>query len=152
MPVLARFVPVLSSVGALRLLEVSFGLPIESLPSSTRRFERATRFRAAAHQAAAGEILAIRASASEVRNSRRTLTIPLVVVSGARGADSTWRDLQRDQVTLSTRGCQIIAEQSGHVVPLDRPDIVVDAIRAIVSIARRGDEVFPCGSVARGTR
>jgi pimeloyl-ACP methyl ester carboxylesterase len=145
-PVLARFVPLLSSVGALRLLDVSLGLPVESLPPSTQPFARATRFRSAGHQAAAGEILAIRESASQVRNSRRTLTVPLVVVSGARGADSTWRNLQRDQVTLSQRGCQIIAEQSGHVVPLDQPDVVVDAIRAIVSFARGADDDFSCGA------
>src|SRR5881397_1429745 len=135
-PRLARFVPLLSSVGVLRLLGVSFGLRVESLAPSVQRFARATRFRAAGYQAAADEIIHIRESASEVRSSRRKLTIPVVVVTGARGADATWRDLQRDQLTLSERGCQMVAEQSGHVVAIDQPQVVVDAIHAIVNIAR----------------
>lgn len=145
-PRLARFVPLLSSVGVLRLLGVSFGLSPESLPPSTQRFARVTSFRAAGYEAAADEIIHIRESASEVRASRRTLAIPVVVVTGARGADATWRDLQRDQVTLSERGCQIIAEQSGHVVVLDQPQIVVDAIRTIVDAARVPNGVPLCGS------
>jgi pimeloyl-ACP methyl ester carboxylesterase len=145
-PRLARFVPLLSSVGILRLFGVSFGLSLESLPPSTQRFARATRFRAAGYQAAADEIMHIRQSASEVRASRRKLTIPVVVVTGARGADATWRDLQRDQVTLSERGCQIIAEQSGHVVAIDQPQVVVDGIRTMVAAARGRNDVPLCGS------
>jgi pimeloyl-ACP methyl ester carboxylesterase len=150
-PRLARFVPLLSSVGVLRLLGVSFGLRVESLAPSVQRFARATRFRAAGYQAAAAEIIHIRESASEVRSSRRKLTIPVVVVTGARGADATWSDLQRDQLTLSGRGCQIVAEQSDHVVAIDQPQVVVDAIRAIVNIARGRSNVPLCGSRS-GTR
>ncbi len=145
-PRLARFVPLLSSVGVLRLLGVSFGPSPESLPPSTQRFARATSFRAAGYRAAADEIIHIRESAAEVRASRRKLTVPVVVVSGARGADATWRALQRDQATLSERGCQVIAEQSGHVVPIDQPQVVVDAIRAIVDAARGRNDVSLCGS------
>jgi len=85
-------------------------------------------------------------SAAEVRGTRRTLTIPVVIVSGARGADETWRELQRDQIGLSERGCQIIAAQSGHVVAIDQPQGVVDAIRAIVEKARGRNDVPLCGS------
>jgi pimeloyl-ACP methyl ester carboxylesterase len=145
-PRLARFVPLLSSLGILRLLGVSFGLSPESLAPSGQRFAHATRFRAAGYQAAADEITHIRESASEVRNSRRTLTIPVVVVTGARGADATWRALQRDQVTLSKRGCQMVAEQSGHVVAIDQPQIIVDAIRSVVDVARGRNDVPLCGS------
>jgi pimeloyl-ACP methyl ester carboxylesterase len=145
-PRLARFVPLLSSVGAFRLLGVSFGLSPESLPPSTQTYARATSFRTAGYNAAADEIIHIRESASEVRASRRKLTIPVMVVTGAQGADATWRDLQRDQVTLSERGCQIIAEQSGHVVVIDQPQVVVDAIRTIVEAAKGRDDVPLCGS------
>lgn len=146
-PRLARFVPLLSSVGILRLLGVSFGPSLESLPPSTQRFARATRFRAAGYQAAADEIIHIRDSASEVRTSRRTLTIPVVVVTGARGADEIWRGLQRDQVALSDRGCQTVAEQSGHVVAIEQPQVVVDAIRAVVERTRGGGDGPLCPSV-----
>jgi pimeloyl-ACP methyl ester carboxylesterase len=143
-PRLARFVRLLSSVGVLRLLGVSFGPNPALLPPSTQRSARATGFRAAGYQAAADEIIHIRESAAEVRASRRKLTVPVVVVTGARGADATWQELQRDQVTLSERGCQITAEQSGHVVSIDQPQVVVDTIRSVVDAARGRTDVPLC--------
>ena len=138
-PRMARFVPLLSTIGVLRLFGVSFGQSIESLAPSVRQFAQATRFRAAGYQAAADEIIHIRESAEEVRSSRRKLTIPVLVVTGARGADENWRRLQQDQASLSERGCLIIAQQSGHVVAVDQPEIVVDAIRIVVETARGHD-------------
>src|SRR5262245_57252470 len=138
-PRMARFVPLLSNIGVLRLFGVAFGESIESLSPSVRQFAQATRFRAAGYQAAADEIIHVRESAQEVRNSRRTLTIPVLVVTGARGAGENWRRLQQDQASLSERGCLIIAQQSGHVVSVDQPEVVVDAIRTVVETARGHD-------------
>ena len=135
-PRMARFVPLLSTVGVFRLFSISFGQPIESLPPSVRQFARATSFRAAGYQAAADEIIHVRESASEVRSSRRKLTIPVLVITGGRGADENWRQLQRDQASLSERGCLMTAPESGHVVSVDQPEVVVDAIRTVVETAR----------------
>jgi pimeloyl-ACP methyl ester carboxylesterase len=140
-PRMARFVPLLSTLGVFRLLGVSFGQRVESLPPSVRPYAQATSFRTAGYQAAADEIIHVRDSAEEVRSSRRKLTIPVLVVTGARGADENWRQLQLDQASLSERGCLIVARQSGHVVQVDQPDIVVDAIRTVVETARGHD--FP---------
>ncbi len=150
-PQMARFVPLLSSIGVLRLFDVSFGPRIESLAPSVRQFAQATKFRAAGNQAAADEIIHIRESAEEVRSSRRKLTIPVLVVTGARGADENWRRLQQDQASLSERGCLIIAQQSGHIVAIDQPDVVVDAIRTVVETAR-GHDVPLCATRANVER
>jgi pimeloyl-ACP methyl ester carboxylesterase len=144
-PPMARFVPLLSTVGVLRLFGVSFGQRVESLPPSVQRYALATRFRAAGYQAAADEIIHIRESVSEVRSSRRKLTIPVVVVTGARGADESWRQMQQDLTSLSERGCLMIARQSGHVVSVDQPEVVVDAIRTVVETAR-GHDVPLCAT------
>ena len=138
-PPMARFVPLLSTIGVLRLFGVSFGQRIESLAPSVRQFARATRFRAAGYQAAADEIIHIRQSASEVRSSRRKLAIPVLVITGGRGADENWRQLQRDQASLSERSCLTVAQESGHVVSVDQPEIVVDAIRTVVEAVRGHD-------------
>jgi pimeloyl-ACP methyl ester carboxylesterase len=151
-PAMARFVRPLASLGILRLLEVSLGQPVETLAPSVRAFARATRFRTASYRAAAAEISVIRESAAEVASSRRKLSVPVVVVTGARGADATWRGLQRDLLDLSDRGCEVIAEQSGHVVPLDQPEVVIDAIRAIVSVARGETPAVSCGARVNGPR
>jgi pimeloyl-ACP methyl ester carboxylesterase len=143
-PPMARFVPLLSTLGVLRLFGVSFGQSVESLPPAVRGYAQATQFRAAGYQAAADEIVHIRESVSEVQHSRRTLTIPVVVVTGGRGADDHWRELQQDLTSLSNRGCVMIARHSGHVVAVDEPAAVVDAIRAVVEMAR-GHNVPLCG-------
>jgi pimeloyl-ACP methyl ester carboxylesterase len=149
-PRLATFVPLLARVGVLRLLGISFDLRGDTLAPSTRRFARATRFRAAGYGAAAGEIMHIRESATEVRNSRRTLSIPVVVVTGARGADAAWHGLQRDLVTLSERGCQIIVPDAGHVVAIDQPQVIVTAIRSVVEMTRGRSDVPLCGTPPAG--
>ena len=42
----------------------------------------------------------------------------------------------------------MIAEQSGHVVPIDQPEVVVDAIRTVVETAR-GHDVPLCYACER---
>jgi len=146
-PGMARLVPLLSTIGVFRLLGVSFGQRVESLAPSVRRYAQATRFRAAGYQAAADEIMHIGETVSEVRITRRKLTIPVLVVTGARGADDNWRRLQQDEASLSERGCLITAQQSGHVISIDQPTAVVDAIRTVVQIAR-GQQVSLCATPA----
>ena len=45
--------------------------------------------------------------------------------------------LHRELVAQSPDGTHIIAEGSGHGIQIDRPDLVVDAIRHVVESARR---------------
>lgn len=135
-PWIAPFVPFLSSVGALRLVDMSLGLPPALLAPSVRDFARATKFRTAGYHAAADEIVHIRESAAEVRATRRKLNVPLIVVTAGRGSDAVWLNLQRDQVALSERGCHIVAQQSSHSIGIDQPQVVVDAIRIAVDGAR----------------
>lgn len=142
-PPIAPFVPLLSTVGVFRLLGISFDHRVESLAPSVQPFARATKFRSAGFQAAADEITHIRETAMEVSRSRRKLTIPVIVLTAGRG-DAAWRDLQRDQVTLSERGCQMIAEESGHVIPIEQPTIVVEAIRRVVDAVRGRNDRPPC--------
>ena len=46
-------------------------------------------------------------------------------------------ELQAELVNLSSDGRQVIAEQSGHLIQLDQPELVVDAIREVVGKAGR---------------
>ena len=148
-PPIARFVPALASLGALRLFGVSFGHDPESFAPALRPHARAIQFRAAGYRAAADEITHIQQSAGEVRAGRRPLRHPVVVITAGRAADAEWRALQQDQVALSPRGCQIVAEDSGHVIPLDQPDVIIQAIRALVTGAREGRDVPACGPGGR---
>lgn len=51
--------------------------------------------------------------------------------------DQIWRDLQMELVQLSSRSTQRFAEQSGHMVPFEQPEIVIDAIRELVETIRQ---------------
>jgi hypothetical protein len=79
-----------------------------------------------------------------VKASRRKLAIPLIVITAGLGSDRQWRDLQQDQVALSTEGCQIVAEQSSHAIALADPQTIVKAIRAIVARVRGRTDVPLC--------
>lgn len=50
--------------------------------------------------------------------------------------DAAWLGLQRDLARLSTNGVHQIATKSGHNIPGDEPELVVEAIRRIVDTVR----------------
>ncbi|HUB78614.1 MAG TPA: alpha/beta hydrolase [Bryobacteraceae bacterium] len=76
------------------------------------------------------------ASAAQVRATGPFGDLPLVVVS--RGPENTqqsflkvWYTLQVSLAQRSTRGRRVIAERAGHDIHLDRPDVVIAAIRDV---------------------
>jgi pimeloyl-ACP methyl ester carboxylesterase len=148
MPGVAPFVSLLSTIGVFRLLGVTFGGNPEAAPASVQGAARATAFRASAYQATANEGIHLPETAAQVRASRRTLSIPVVVVTAGLGDDPEWQRLQRDQVGLSTRGCQLRAERSGHVISLGQPGAIVEPIRAIARMTRERNAGPPCGARA----
>ena len=52
-----------------------------------------------------------------------------------------WLELQAKLVTLSTNSIHIMATKSGHHIQRDEPDVVIDAIRQVVTAARSGDRL-----------
>jgi len=51
--------------------------------------------------------------------------------------NDVWQQMQAELARLSTRGTQVIAKNSGHYIQLDRPDVVIDAVRRIVDQLRQ---------------
>lgn len=47
-----------------------------------------------------------------------------------------WHELQVELTELSTQGELVIAEESGHNVQIEQPQVVVDAIRQVVETTR----------------
>jgi pimeloyl-ACP methyl ester carboxylesterase len=99
------------------------------------------------------EALSLDQSMTQIRKTRRVWNMPLVVVTRApyvpsrktpeeqqqrqERAERAWAELQADLVTLSSRGTQVVASVPGHYVHLVQPDIVIEAVRGVVSEARR---------------
>lgn len=46
--------------------------------------------------------------------------------------DATWHELQRELVGLSSNGRQVIAQNSGHYIQLDEPNLVIEAVRGLI--------------------
>jgi pimeloyl-ACP methyl ester carboxylesterase len=144
-----KFVPFAASVGVLRPLGFAPGLDPDSLAPRVRNFANAVRFRTSAYRAAVDELTHVEESGAEIRAVRHQLSMPVIVLSAGlseepQGRAQVWSDLQRSQVKLSSRGCQIIAANSHHVIAVEQPDVVVAAIRAIVDENRTKTNVSLC--------
>jgi pimeloyl-ACP methyl ester carboxylesterase len=61
--------------------------------------------------------------------------IPLLVVSTTRHSDD-YAKLQANLLLLSRHSRQLIADNSSHFVEIDRPDIIVSAIRQVIAVVR----------------
>jgi pimeloyl-ACP methyl ester carboxylesterase len=97
-------------------------------------------------QARASELEMIKTSAQQARAAGHIADKPLVVLTGGKNSDPIlssglskqdfddfhriWVDeLQARLAHLSTKGKQTIVPDSGHDIPNDRPDAVVNAVR-----------------------
>ena len=48
-----------------------------------------------------------------------------------------WQQMQDELARLSTRGTHVVAKKSGHYIQIDRPELVIDAVRNVVDQARQ---------------
>ena len=61
--------------------------------------------------------------------------LPLITISSTD--PGAYRLRQQDRMAaLSTRGRHIVASESGHWIPLDQPEVVIEAIKEVVAAAR----------------
>ena len=107
------------------------------------------------------EGLDIRASATQVQAAPAFPNIPLAVLThtvappGAPAElEQAWQGRQVAQSRLSCRGELVVAEGAGHLIQLDRPDVVVAAIRRVVEAAGRNNarRLHPQGKRSPATR
>jgi pimeloyl-ACP methyl ester carboxylesterase len=98
-------------------------------------------------------------SAAQVRSVTSLGALPLVVLTHASDPwidmlvtafpgfprelatklEQAWQEQQRQLLPLSSRSQQLIAPHSGHYIHLEEPELVVNAIRSVVELARRGE-------------
>ena len=80
------------------------------------------------------------ASAEELRGSGPIHAMPLLVLTANQRQESeearVIRELQTELVKLVPNGKQVIAENSGHFIQLDRPFLVTDSILSVVRASR----------------
>jgi pimeloyl-ACP methyl ester carboxylesterase len=150
---LAQLVSVLVRFGALRAARLLVGLvsrgglrredegilaPIWKLPPEVRGVLREMWTQPKFFEALGSQIEMIPESAADLMRSGPPAygNLPLVVISSARSSE---KRLQADSALArrSTRGRHMLAADSGHWIPLDAPQVVVDAITTVVAEIRR---------------
>ena len=102
------------------------------------------------------ELKAINQSAAEAATTGSLGDLPLAVLSHdpdkpsaelpadlAKPTNDAWEKMQDELAHLSTRGTRTIAKNSGHYIQDDRPDLVVEAVHAVVDQARAGISAPP---------
>jgi pimeloyl-ACP methyl ester carboxylesterase len=140
-----RMFSFLSSTGIMALMPQS--IPNRGFPADAYAQYQAITVTTEYFDEFIAEITAVPESAAEVRALHMTSfgSLPITVLSAGRWDtipslsdvenQQIWEDFQVQQselVTLSSASKQIIAEQSGHNIQFDQPDLVIDAVREIV--------------------
>jgi pimeloyl-ACP methyl ester carboxylesterase len=121
------------SRGGLRRQDEAILAPIWKLPPEARRPLREFWTQARFYEALGSQIGAICESASEVIEATRPGfgSLPLLVISSA-GVEPQRRARHEALARQSSRGRHAIAASSGHWIPLDEPQLVIDAVVEMV--------------------
>jgi len=134
----------LSPFGIVRLLGLANGIAAE-YPPTVQPVVKAQNDQTRFCQTVNGEYAAWDESSAQVHTARHPLgRLPLVVLTrGVEGnffqgnagkqVDAAWLALQKDLASLSTNSTQMIATRSGHYIPLDQPDLVIAAIKQVLT-------------------
>ncbi|HEX5473598.1 MAG TPA: alpha/beta hydrolase [Vicinamibacterales bacterium] len=133
---LARSVAVAASRGDLSRTETEVIAPLRKLPPELQALAIRPWTQRRFYQALGSQIEAVGASSAELPRDQSFGDLPMIVVSGARNSDAGQLSRQQRLAARSSRGRHVVAQGSGHWIPLDRPDVVVEAIREVVDDVR----------------
>jgi pimeloyl-ACP methyl ester carboxylesterase len=143
-----------SRAGALKFLSRFIGEKaappiLQKLPAELRPAYLKVGFQPKFFQANLDEFAAIANSDRQLSKTGTLGNIPLTVVrhglpkmfvnmptAQAQQAEQVWEELQNDLARLSSKSRLLVAEQSGHNIPVEQPGLVVDTIRSMVETTR----------------
>jgi pimeloyl-ACP methyl ester carboxylesterase len=134
---MARGVVKLVSRGSLRRADEHILAPIWKLPLETRRLLRHMWTQPRFFEALGSQIESISESARQVSSEQDTPdpSLPLVVVTGAQAGE----ERMRGDAALAhrfARGRHVVVQNTGHWIPLDAPDAVVEVVLDLVREVR----------------
>lgn len=133
----ARLAVKLLSRGGLRREDEGVLAPIWKLPPDARGLLKSMWTQPKFFEALGSQIESICESAADVlrASAERRLDVPLTIITGD-GADASRLRADRALAASAARGRHVVAADSGHWVPLDAPQVVVDEIVAMVTQIR----------------
>ena len=152
--------PLLTRIGVVRIGRMCGAhkwMEDHRVPSLIEQESIALECRPSFIQAEADHQWQLERSAEEARSSGTLGSIPLTVISrdpsyypshdpqSMKASDAhieaVWSELQQEQLKLSSDSRQIIALGAGHGIPWQRPDVVIEAVRAMVQSTREKSTV-----------
>jgi pimeloyl-ACP methyl ester carboxylesterase len=94
-------------------------------------------------QAAIEETYQMRASNDELRNASLG-ALPLVVVAAGDTLAHApyWPEAQTYEAARSSNSRLVVAEGSDHMIQWDHPEMVVEAVQAVIASARTGQPLI----------
>ena len=130
---LARGMVKVASRGRLSRQDEAILAPIWKLPPEVRPVLSQFWTKPQFFEALGGQIESICESAAQVlaATANGFDDLPLITISSTNPGDYRLRQQDR-MAALSTRGRHVMASNSGHWVPLDEPQIVIDAVKEVL--------------------
>lgn len=144
---LPHVMPIVGRTGLLRLLVTFDSVPMaaglfQKLPPSMRSLASSLYSQTQFGKTFAQESAAVSVSMNQIEQIRQTKSfpdIPLIVLSAGKPEFDITQEvveklqaLHADLANESPQGVHIIAQESGHVIQLDKPELVIDAVRQVV--------------------
>ncbi len=80
------------------------------------------------------EMVFLKESLAQLKKSKNALSNkPLIIITAEEtNNDPSWQAYQKELVFFSNKGKQIIADGSSHMIHVDQPEIITEAIRELV--------------------
>lgn len=134
----ARALVSVASRGALSRQDEGILAPVSRLPPEARRPLKQFWTQPHFFDALGSQIESVCVSAAEALAAAEGGygDLPLVTISSTDPGEYRLRQ-QEALARLSTRGRHVVAAKSGHWIPLDEPQIVIDVVRDVVEALRR---------------
>lgn len=112
--------------------------PFQRMPSEVRQAAGWFWTRPEFYQALSSQIAHVPASAAQVAAAPIPDRLPVTVISASENEDPDWAERQETLTRSFPMGRHLVAEGSSHWIPIDRPDLVVEAVRQMVEEVREG--------------
>jgi pimeloyl-ACP methyl ester carboxylesterase len=139
-----RLLSGLQFFGILRFIRLPGDEALTPLPAVTQALIRAHRLQSGAVAAMTAEVLSMETSIAQAAEATPLpAERPLIIVWHGIPAEPVElepvaRASMEELMQRSTNSKLVVAENSGHYITIDRPDVVIGAIRQVVKAARTG--------------
>lgn len=152
-----RAMRIASRLGVVRLvLNLGFLDPLPQsadLPQELRAMSRAELSRPKHWDSTYNMNTLLAESAAQVRTASPLPEMPMIVIAHGTGdmfagldpraaerAEYIWRELQSDLAQRVPGGRLVVAESSGHMIPLEQPDRVIEAVHQVLDYLHQSNQ------------